>query len=163
MRIPRIDQILVLCETHLVSTGTLYTEIDTLLAFGVLVRVYAEFEQMVDATIEEKSLSIDCINFRAVFNKIVDDNFRGILYGRLIEFFEAFGDHYTTDFRKRGSDNPRAVTFYSNIMTHRRDTAHRTEPGLTFADVKRFYEEGHVVLDFFRESLLSIDPTQPTA
>ena len=76
------------------------------------------------------------------------------------DLLERFGEDRKTTFRSKitaTADNQRAETFYNNLIINRHDTAHSIGSNLTFEEVKRFYLEGHVVLDFFRESLLSGD------
>ena len=151
------------CQNHLESTGAIATEVDSLLAYAVLVRVYAEFEQMIETIIEEKRSSIENFAYRDRFDAVIREGGNGIQYGRLAERLEKFGAEYRDAFRTQSQasiENQRSITSYGNIMTHRRDVAHRDVPRLTFQEVKDFYETGHIVLDFFRETLLSIDPAQ---
>nr|VFK58637.1 MAG: hypothetical protein BECKUNK1418G_GA0071005_100422 [Candidatus Kentron sp. UNK]VFK68500.1 MAG: hypothetical protein BECKUNK1418H_GA0071006_100324 [Candidatus Kentron sp. UNK] len=65
-----------------------------------------------------------------------------------------FGSAYKETFQQKTKDYQRAETFYNNIVTNRHQTAHSRGGNTTFQEVKRFYEEGHIVLDFFREALL---------
>ncbi len=151
------------CQDHLESTGAISTEVDTLLAYAVLVRVYAEFEQMIETIIGEKRSSIETVAYRERFNAVIRAGGRGVQYHRLADRLKEFGDEYRDAFHTRATEsieNKRSITSYGNIMTHRRDVAHRDVPTITFRDVKDFYETGHIVLDLFRETLLSIDPAQ---
>ena len=141
----------------------MYTEVDTLLGYAVLVRVYAEFEHTVEVVIEEKLSSIEDRDQRERFDAIIREGGQGIQYTRLAERLEKFGDAYKDVFRARATESlehERSITSYGNIMTHRRNVAHRDVPSVTFQNVRDFYENGHIILDFFRETLLSIDLTQ---
>jgi hypothetical protein len=73
----------------------------------------------------------------------------------MADFLSRFGDNYREDFRSKAAANQRAETFYNNIITNRHSTAHSSGSNVTFLQVKNFYEEGHTVLDFFRETLLA--------
>ena len=42
---------------------------------------------------------------------------------------------------------------YENMLTNRNLVAHGEGSEATIRDVKRYYEEGHVVLDYFRDAL----------
>ena len=42
---------------------------------------------------------------------------------------------------------------YENILVNRNDVAHKEGSNATMRDVKQYYEEGHVVLDYFRDAL----------
>ncbi len=47
------------------------------------------------------------------------------------------------------------IQYYNNIIVNRHGVAHSDGSRITFQDAVQFYEEGHIVLDFFREVLLS--------
>ena len=117
VRIQRIDSILEICQEHLESTGSFNTAIDNLLAYAVLVRIYAEFELMRETINEEKLSAIEDSFLAETFNSMVKNGYRGMLSSRLSEFFGAFGDDYRAAFDKKRKQNQRAETFYNNIMT----------------------------------------------
>ena len=73
-----------------------------------------------------------------------------------------FGPPYREVFKQKMAENSRAVTCYNNIVTNRHGVAHSKGSNATFREVKQFYEEGHVVLDFFREVLLSTGNPEPS-
>ena len=148
------------CQNHLESTGAIATEVDSLLAYAVLVRVYAEFEQMIETIIAEKQSSIENVAYQERFDAASRSGRRGFRYRRLADRLEKFGAEYRDAFRTRANENQRSIASYGNIITHRHAVAHGDVPSLTFREVKDFYETGHIVLDFFQETLLSIDPAQ---
>ena len=162
MLIDRIDRILVVCADHLESTHSYGTAIETLLTYALLVRIYAEFEQQILAAIAEKSNSSATATARAVFDARIKDHYRGIRVRSLSALFAALGEPYRTGWASRRAGNPRAVTFYGFIVAQRHEIAHSGEAIADFRgefrDVRDWYAEGHIVLDFFRETLFAIDP-----
>ena len=162
MRIARIDQLLTIGQEHLESTRTYGTAIETLLTYGLVVRIYAEFEQQILAAIGEKSDFSATAELRAAFDARIKDHYRGIRFRNLSELFAALGEPYRAVWAARRAGNSRAVTFYGFIVAQRHEIAHsgaaianfRAE----FRDVRAWYESGHIVLDFFRETLFAIDP-----
>lgn len=163
MRIARIDDTLDVCERHLHSSGTFGTQIENLLTYSMLVIMYAEFEQNIESIFQEKCASIDDGAIRTFFESCFRLVSRSIRVSELAGLLNRFGDERKAQFNDKCNDNPQARDYYSSIITDRHNTAHSTGSNASFQEIKRFYEEGHVVLDFFRESLLSIDPTPPTA
>jgi RiboL-PSP-HEPN len=155
MRLARIDQALEDCDRHLSSTGTHGTEIENLLTRSLLVLICAEFEQQIDTIIEERCSSINDKSLEEFFASCVDAVFRSVKSSEIAGLLNRFGGSYKETFKQKADANPVAVTFYNNIVTNRHGAAHSDGGNVTFAEVKRFYEEGHVVLDYFRETLLS--------
>ena len=72
------------------------------------------------------------------------------------------GAKYKADFNRKAKSQERAVSFYNNIITNRHSVAHGSGSTVTVLELERFYQEGHVVLDFFRETLFSVIPIQQT-
>lgn len=64
MLLARIDKALEDCETHLHDTGVWNTEIERLLTYSVLVIIYAEMEQTIEAIVQETYASIDNTSIR---------------------------------------------------------------------------------------------------
>lgn len=156
MRLPRIDQALEDCERHLESTKSFNTPIESLLTQALLVISYAEFEQRMLATIEEKRTS----GWDGPPGEIW---YRSVGYDDLAGILEQFGGAYIGTFKQQcnaSHANQRAVTFYNNIVTNRHRVAHSSGANTTFPEFKRFYDEGHVILDFFRDTLLNVTATQ---
>ena len=143
MRIVHIDEMLEVCEEHLETSRSFGTEIETLLTYALLVRIYAEFEQLVEAIITEKNAAI---------------RNRGIRVRELSALLKDLREQYQTAWLARRSGNRRAEAAYSNIVEQRHQTAHESGSKATFREVRDWYAEGHIVLDFFRETLFAIDP-----
>ncbi len=155
MRIARIEQTLEKCEEHLSTASAYGTEIESLLTQSLLVLMCAEFERKIDALVQEKCSSVTDASIKEFLGSCVGAVFRSVKSSEMAGLLNRFGPTYKEAFKQKTEGNPIAVTFYNNIVTNRHGVAHSEGSNATFRDVKRFYEEGHVVLDFFREALLS--------
>ncbi len=153
----RIDAALEDCENHLALSGSFGTSIENLLTYSLLVVIYAEFEQQINSIVQQKYASIEDREVREIVRSCIGSVSR-IKSSDLGDLLKRFGENRRAAFRDQMTvsiNNERAETSYNNLITNRHDTAHGTGSNLTFADVKRFYEEGHIVLDFFKDALLS--------
>ena len=83
---------------------------------------------------------------------------RGIRIGQLADFLGKFGPEYKAYFESRLLSDGIAKQYYDNLITHRHSTAHSTGPVVTLNDVKVFYARGHLILDYFQETLAPIIP-----
>ena len=155
MRISRIDQTLSQCETHLSSTGAYGTEIESLLTQSLLVVIYAEFEQKIKIILREKCLSMKDDSIKEFFESCVNTVVRSIKCSDITGLLGRFGSAHKEEFQKQILNNKIAVTYYGNILTNRNAVAHSEGSNATFGDVKMFYEESHVLLDFFRKALFT--------
>ena len=155
MRISRIDRTLERCEKHLSSAQAYGTEIESLLTQSLLVVMYAEFEQTIKSIVMEKCLSVTDDSIKGFFQSCVNTVVRSIKSTEITGLLGRFGPIHTEKFREQIQNNQRVETYYSNILTNRHSVAHSEGSNATFQEVKKFYEEGHVLLDFFREALLS--------
>ena len=157
MRLARIDKALEDCESHLNDAAAWNTEIERLLTYSVLVIVYAELEQAIGTIVQEKYSNIANTSIRNFVESSRDVGSRSIMASELANFLGRFGDEYKSSFQERIREQARAETFYNNLITNRHSTSHSSGSNASFMDVKRFYEEGHIVLDFFRDTLLAPD------
>ena len=158
MRIPRIDDAMRTCEVHLLSTGSVGTSIENVLVYSLLVIISSEFEQRTRAIIREKCASIEDDAIRTFVESCIGIVTRNINSSELAGLVNRFGDQYKAEFNRKCLGNQSAVTSYNSIITNRHYAVHSTGSNTTFLEVKTYYEQGHVVLDLFRETLLSIDP-----
>lgn len=154
MRIARIEQTLERCEEHLSTTAAYGTEIESLLTHSLLVLMCAEFEQKIESLVKEKCTSVTDTSIKEFVGSCLDVVFRSVKSTEIAGLLNRFGTTYKAAFNLKTEENPRAVTFYNNIVINRHVVAHSAGSNATFRDVKQFYEEGHVVLDFVREVLL---------
>ena len=154
MRIVRLDETLEKCHEHLSITSTYGTEIESLMTYSVLVLMCAEFEKTIEDILREKCASVADPSISAFFQSCVTAVFRSVGSSELAGLLNRFGPVYKASFTRSANENPIPVTFYNNIVVNRHRVAHSTGTNATFMEARRFYEEGHVVLDFFRNALL---------
>ena len=154
MRIIRIDQTLERCEEHLSSSFAYGTEIESLLTQSILVIMCAEFEQAIEDLVQQKCSSVEDGSIKEFLGSCVSAVFRSVKSSEIAGLLNRFGPSYKEAFKQKTDDNARAVTLYNNIVTNRHGVAHSEGSNATFREVKQFYEEGHVVLDFFQQALM---------
>ena len=154
MRIARIEQTLERCDEHLTAASAYGTEIESLLTQSLLVLMCAEFERAIESLVQEKCSSVTDGSIREFLGSCVGAVFRSVKSSEIAGLLNRFGPTYKESFKQKMEENPVAVTFYNNIVTNRHGVAHSEGSNATFREVKQFYEQGHVVLDFFREALL---------
>lgn len=130
MLIANIDQLLEVCQKPLESTHSFDTEIETLLTYALVIRIYAEFEQRIAAIIAEKRNSIADLGLRAVFESSAQ--IRGIRFRNRSELLAALGEPYRAGWAARRAGNPRAVTFYGFIVAKRHEIAHSGAAAIYF-------------------------------
>lgn len=158
MRLARVDQTLEECEKHLSSSGAHGTEIETLLTRSLLVLMCAEFEREIKAIIQAKFSSTQDDSLKEFLGSCLGVVFRSVKSGEIAGLLNRFGPSYKERFKEKADSNPVAVTYYNNIVTNRHGVAHSDGGNVTFSEVKLFYEQGHVVLDYVRETLLPEEP-----
>ena len=154
MRISRIDQTLTDCESLLSSANAFGTEIENLLTQSLLVVIYAEFEQKINNILKDKCLSIKDDSIKKFFESSVGEVFRSMKSTDMGDFLGRFGATYKENYRQQIKNNQKAETSYGSILTNRHNVAHGKGTNASFREVKQYYEEGHVLLDFFQNALL---------
>ena len=106
---------------------------------------------------EEKIQSIEDEALRRFVSSFLGMTNRRIYSSDLSDVLNRFGDNYRNEFNEKIHhvvEHERAATSYNNLITNRHNAAHSSGANITLRDVKIFYEEGHIILDFFREALI---------
>lgn len=158
MKIAKIDQALEACEEHIARTSTAGTEIEALLTRAVLVLACSAFEEEIERMIENRADNLHDPAMAAFFKSCVSAVFRSTKSSELAGLLNRFGADFKTRFQDRSRENEKAVTFYNNIVVNRHGVAHTQSINVTLAELRQFYEEGHVVLDFLKETLKETCP-----
>lgn len=160
MKIPKIDEILDSCDRHLVDTSASGTEIESLLTRAVLVLTCSVFEEKIELMIARRADRLNDPAMSAFFRSCVSAVFRSTMSSELAGLMNRFGPDFKRRFLERMQGHDRAVTFYNNIITNRHGVAHTQSITVTLRELRQFYEEGHIVLDFLEET---INETYPIA
>ena len=154
MRIVKIDEALDRCTAHLSTKDTTVNAmVEDLLVQSLLILIYAEFERTFRTLILERCSRVEDEVVRLYLDSSVKSVFRSLQLGDISGFLARFGPSYRDEFSRRLEQNGEARQMYDNIRTNRNLVAHGDGSYATLADVKQFYEGGHVVLDYFRDTL----------
>jgi hypothetical protein len=111
------------------------------------------FEEEVKHLIDDRTSAIEDEPLRTFFAECVNAVLRGLKTGDIGDFFKKFGPQYKQSFRDKLKDKERAETFFNNIVTSRHGIAHTTNLNTTFQELVVFYEESHIILDAFKQTL----------
>ena len=150
MRIERIDDAFEKCETYLSSENSESRIID-LLTRSLLILICAEFEIKIKEIVREKCDSISDDQVRQFAHNSTNRMFRGLKITDLSGLLNDFSSEYKRQFDDNLDETMKNM--YSSILTNRNAVAHGGESGATYHDVKRYYEQSHVVLDCFQRAL----------
>lgn len=152
MRIHRIDDAIERCEQHLSVAGSI-DKIEDFLAQFLLVIICSEFENKFRELITERCSSITDKPIKDYIGNCTSRVSRSLSLKNVSGTLNLFGEMHKEEFKRRRNENKLAEDMYSNIVTNRHNVAHRAGSNATLKDVKRFYEEGHKVLDYFKDAL----------
>jgi len=153
MKLVRIDQAIEVCQAHLEDSGATGTAIEAYLTRYLLVLICAAFEEEIESLIIERAARSGDAGLESFVRSAIGQIFRSLKTSEIAGLLNRFGVHCKDHFRQELSNNERAETFFNNIITNRHDTAHSAGSNVSFADLVRFYSEGHVVLDAVKAAL----------
>ena len=153
MRIQRIDDALYHCESHLANSDAVEVQVERLLTQALLILICAEFEIKFREMIRLRFASVEDSSIKEYLESHVKREPRNLKADDLAELLKRFGQSHREEFKSRMKENEKAQTMYSSIWSNRNIVAHGEGSSVTFRDIKQYYEEGHVVLDYFREAL----------
>ena len=151
MRIKRIDEALERCGEHLSAVETIDEEVESLLTQSILILICAEFERKLRELVLERCASVS----DSAISEYIDNctRVRSLKTSDVSGLLAQFGDVCKSEFRRLLEENSDTETEYESIRSNRNRVAHGEGSNATFLEVKRYYERGHVVLDYFREAL----------
>lgn len=152
MKIPSIDNAILVCENHLKDTGTAQTEIESYLTRYLLIFICATFEEEIEKLLLKRSEKINDDHIKSFFQHCIDKTFRSIKSNEIAGILGKFGNDYKESFQKK-SNGTIEETFFNNIVINRHYTAHTSGTTITFNDLKNYYEKGHIILDYLNEAL----------
>lgn len=155
MQFLKIDSAIGSCELHLTETNSFGTEIEKMLTSSVLILICCEFELAIKNMLHEKCRSVLDKDIKNFVETCIGLVFRSLTVKEMTGLLGKFDSSNKEVFSALCQQNERAVTFYGNIITNRNAAAHEGSSSSTFLELKNFYAEGHVILDFFRQALSS--------
>lgn len=161
MRIDRIDRALERCEAYCRS-GEVDFEVENLLICSILILTCSEFERKYRDLILERCSTVSDDSVRKYVGE--STRIRSMRITELTSLLGRFGPSHKEEFRQRLNENGIVKNMYDSILVNRNSVAHGEGSAASFRDVKRYYEEGHVVLDYFRDALnVPTGPASPVA
>jgi hypothetical protein len=158
MKILEIDEALNSCEQHLTSTNTAGTEIEALLTRAAVVLTCSAFEEQIEQIISRRAERLDDPAMVSFCKSCIKAVFRSTFKSDLAGLINRFGPKFKEHFNSLIQDHAKAVTFYDNIITNRQGVAHTKSLNITLKELREFYEEGHIILDFFNETINATYP-----
>ena len=153
MRIDRIDDAIERCEEHLSAAGVVDDKIKNLLAQSLLILIYSEFERKFRELVMERCSSVDDKPIREYIGSSMREIVRGLYLSDVSGTLARFGPTHKDKFNQRRDENRQADEMYTSLLKNRHIVAHGKGSNATLKEVKGYYEEGHVVLDYFKDAL----------
>jgi len=153
MRIERIDDALEQCRVHLEVTDIANEKIENLLTPSILILICAEFERRFRDLVVGRCSSVSDRPVRKYVESYNTKEPRSLRVVDVKALLVRFGSSHKDEFARRLKENPVAESMYSSILTNRNSVAHGKGSNVTLGDIERYYEGGHVVLDYFQEAL----------
>ena len=149
MRLASVDHAISVCERYFEDSGSRNTEIETFLTQYLLIHICAAFEEKIDRLISSRAAASNDQAVAEFVHSVVGQVFRSIGTSEIGRLLRRFGATCKSEFRKEMDTQQRAETSYNSIVTNRHQVAHRgsSYSSLTFGDLVKYYDEGHVVLD----------------
>lgn len=153
MKIQRIDEAFEIYDEHFPNRIGMDPKLEFMLVQALLVVIYSEFEQKFnDIVVERFSLTQDnsLVNYISSFNR---GSVRRLKLHDIAGFAGRFGQSHGDEFKRLMMENNIACDMYSSIVIDRHKAAHGSGSSETITGVRKLYDNGHVVLDLFRDAL----------
>ena len=128
-------------------------EVENLLTGSILILICSEFEREFKGLILDRCSSVSDESIRKYIEESIRNVLRSLGIDELSGLLGKFGPLHKKEFRRLLDENNMVKTMYNSILTNRNRVAHGEGSNATMREVKRYYEKGHVVLDYFRDAL----------
>ena len=150
MKLARVDQAIEVCREHLKASEAEGTVIEAYLTRYLLILITASFEEEIRKIIVNRASKVDDGHLETFVGSCVGAVFRSVKTSEIAGLLNRFGGDYKKKFQDRVSGTTEE-TYFNNIVTIRHETAHSFGANVTFGELVKFYEKGHIVLDIFSE------------
>lgn len=158
MRLPKVDNAIDTCARHLQASNAHGTEIESFLTQFLLVFICASFEEHIESLVHARVSRVPDSAVVDFVRSATSQLFRSLKTSEIGNLLGRFGSESKRHFQAHMEQRQQAETFFNNLITNRHEVAHDAGCKATFADVVKFYEEGHVVLDAIVAVLKSSEP-----
>ena len=128
--------------------------IKNLLTQALLILICAQFEKEITNFLTQRCASVSDKAVKSYINDHIQRSaLRSLKVTELSGLLGKFDPSYKEIFRQSIRENGQAETTYNSILTNRNSVAHGGGTSATFEDVKMYYKESHVILDYFKQAL----------
>lgn len=153
MKIFKIDDLIGVCRANTGVRGVIGEEIEEILVHALLINMCAEFERTLKELLDDRCSTVDDPAVYAYATSYSNAAFASPSPQNIGDAIRRFGDGCGEKFARLRSEDSEAWEAYRSIVTNRNHVAHGRPVQVTMNDVTGYYENGHVVLDWFREAL----------
>ena len=138
---------------HLSAVETVDKEVENLLVQSLLILIYAEFERKFRELIRDRCSSVSDKSINEYIESHVRRSPRGLNPSDVAGTLTQFGPTHKKIFDRQRGENRQIESMYSSIINNRHNIAHGEGSNATLEEVKQYYENGHEVLDYFKDAL----------
>ena len=153
MKIFKIDDLIDVCRANTGSPGMVREEVEEILVHALLVSMCAEFERILKELLDDRCSTVDDPVVYEYATSYSSAAFASPSPQNIGDAVSRFGDTCREKFARLRSEDSGAWEAYRSIVTNRNHVAHGRPVQVTMSDVEEYYENGHVVLDWFKEAL----------
>jgi hypothetical protein len=134
------------CKTHLDTTKTHNTEIESYFVQYLLTRIVAEYETRIAILVQRRCSRMSDPHVKRFVQRSAKDAAKHFNIGDLAGILRRFGDDYKQAFQS-SVGNTAAHVAWDNIYNNRQAVAHGGGAQMSFGDLTKNYTESLVVLD----------------
>lgn len=127
-----------------------------LLTQSLLILIYAEFEKFVRSEVKRRCASISDVHVAQFVTSCADSVIRHLRVSDLAGLLDRFDTECKSDFQT--SLDAKTTNMYNSLISDRHEVAHGGEVKSTLREVKEYYLDAHVVLDYFQQALFRGTP-----
>ena len=153
MKILKVDELIDVCKALSSGESKVKEEIDEMLVQALLINMCAEFERILKELVVERCSAVEDPAVYKYATSFSDNAFASPSKKNIADTLKRFGDASSGEFMKLRDENGEAWIAYGNIVTNRNNAAHGRPVQATTSEVEKFYENAHVVLDWFKMAL----------
>ncbi len=153
MRVATVDIALEACAAHLSSVEDVDPSVENLLTQSLLILICAEFEKKYRELILRRCSAVSDAPIKSYLTSYTETVLRSLKLGDVRGLLSRFGEAHKAAFAERLEAEDDVGEMYTSIVVSRNSVAHGGASQATFGEVRQFYENGHVVLDYFDAAL----------
>ncbi|MCY4673430.1 MAG: HEPN domain-containing protein [Bacteroidetes bacterium] len=130
------------------------SRIKDLLTQALLILICAQFEKEIENCLTRRCASVSDEAIKGFIDDYIQGSaLRSLKISNLSGLLKKFDPSYKKMFTEKINQNGQAKVTYDSILTNRNSVAHGEGTNATFEEVKMYYEQGHIILDYFEQAL----------